>query len=279
MLKRFGYGAAIYILLGILAAVTAFPILYIVLSSFKSTADILTSRSFFPDEFIVDNYVRAWRKSHFQTYMWNSVFMCSIIVVGTILSATSSGYVFSRGRFPGKRTLLGVITASMFISVGSLYLFPQLQVAKVLGLNTSLWGVIVIYIFGVNVTNLYLSKGFIDSIPRELDEAARIDGCGFFKLFALVIFPLTKPLIATVGLLAFLNSWNDYLLPLVFTLGNPSKQPLVVGIISMKSGGEGVTSWDLMMAGTTMAVIPMLVVFILLNKYFVEGLTSGAVKG
>lgn len=278
-MKKYPYGAVLYTILGILAVVTIFPIFYIILSSFKSTADILTSVSFFPTKFMFSNYARAWEKSNFQTYMWNSLFMCAFIVAGTILSSTASGYVFSRGRFPGKRSLLAVITASMFISVGSLYLFPQLQVAKALGLNTSLWGVIVIYIFGVNVTNLYLSKGFIDAIPREIDEAARIDGCGFFRLFYSVIFPLTKPLIATVGLLAFMNSWNDYLLPLVFTLGNPDKQPLVVGIISMKSSGEGVSSWDLMMAGTTMAVIPMLVVFILLNKYFVEGLTSGAVKG
>lgn len=269
----------LYILLAFLALVVLFPIVYIILSSFKNTADILTSASFLPTSINFDNYVRAWKLSNFQTYMWNSIFMCSVIVVGTIITSITSGYVFSRGNFPGKKILLLLITSSMFISAGSLYLYPQLQVAKLLHLNTSLWGVIVIYIFGINVTNLYISKGFIDAIPKEIDEAARVDGCSFFKIFYSIIFPLTKPLIATVGLLAFMNSWNDYLLPMVFTLGNPGSQPLVVGIVAMKSSGQTMTSWDLMMAGTTMAVVPMLIVFICLNKYFVSGLTSGAVKG
>lgn len=269
----------LYILLAFLALVVLFPIVYIILSSFKNTADILTSASFLPTSINFDNYVRAWKLSNFQTYMWNSIFMCSVIVVGTIVTSITSGYVFSRGNFPGKKILLLLITSSMFISAGSLYLYPQLQVAKLLHLNTSLWGVIVIYIFGINVTNLYISKGFIDAIPKEIDEAARVDGCSFFKIFYSIIFPLTKPLIATVGLLAFMNSWNDYLLPMVFTLGNPGSQPLVVGIVAMKSSGQTMTSWDLMMAGTTMAVVPMLIVFICLNKYFVSGLTSGAVKG
>ncbi|MFF2483817.1 carbohydrate ABC transporter permease [Paenibacillus sp. NPDC058071] len=268
-----------YIFLALLAALVVFPIFYVVVSSLKNTASILASSSFFPKTVTWDNYVRAWNLSNFKVYTWNSIYMCGIIVLGTIVTSISSGYVFSRGRFMGKKPLLALITFSMFISAGSLYLYPQLNIAKALNLSSSLWGVIIIYIFGINVTNLYLAKGFIDGIPREIDEAARVDGSSFFGIFCRIIFPLTKPLIATVGLLAFMNSWNDYLLPMVFTLGNPDKQPLVVGIVSMKSSGESVTSWDLMMAGTVMAVIPMLVVFIALNKYFVSGLTSGAVKG
>lgn len=269
----------LYLFLAILAAIVMFPLFYIITASFKTTAEILTGNNFFPKAIQLNNYVRAWKESNFQAYTWNSVFMCTIIVVGTIVTSITSGYVFSRGNFPGRKIILAVITFSMFISSGSLYLFPQLQVAKVFGLNSSLWGVIVIYIFGINVTQLYLSKGFIDGIPKEIDEAARVDGCSFFTIFQKIIFPLTKPLIATVGLLAFMNSWNDYLLPMVFTLGNPNMRPLVVGIVSMKNSGELTTSWDLMMAGTVLSVLPMLVVFITLNKYFVAGLTSGAVKG
>ena len=278
-IKRRVYGAVLYLALGALAVVVVFPIFYVVLSSFKSTGAILTSSSFFPEKISFHNYVRAWEESNFRKYIWNSVFMCTAIVIGTIVTSITSGYVFSRGNFPGKKPLLGLITFSKFISAGSLYLFPQLQIAKSMHLNNSLWGIIIIYIFGINVTQLYLSKGFIDGIPREIDEAAQMDGCSFFKTFLYIIFPLTKPLIATVGLLSFMNSWNDYLLPLVFTLGNPDKQPLVVGIMSMKNAGEAISSWDLMMAGTVMAVVPMLIVFVTLNKYFVAGLTSGAVKG
>jgi ABC-type glycerol-3-phosphate transport system permease component len=277
--RELPYLVPLYLLLSVLALMVLFPLFYVVLSSFKNTANILVSSSFFPKTISFNNYVRAWEKSNFKLYTWNSIFMCTCIVIGSIVTSSAAGYVFSRGRFPGKKALLGLITFSMFISSGSLYLYPQLMVAKFMGLHTSLWGVIVVYIFGINVTNLYLSKGFIDGIPREIDEAARIDGCTFFHIFGRIIFPLLKPLVATIGLLAFMNSWNDYLLPMVFTLGNPSRQPLVVGIVSMKNSAEMISAWDLMMAGTVMAVIPMLVVFITLNKYFVAGLTSGAVKG
>ncbi|OCT13020.1 sugar ABC transporter permease [Paenibacillus pectinilyticus] len=269
----------LYFFLVLLAILVIFPIFYVIISSLKNTASILTSTSFFPETITLKNYVRAWNLSNFKVYVWNSIYMCTFIVIGTIITSISAGYVFSRGRFIGKRPLLALITFSMFISAGSLYLYPQLNIAKILHLNNSLWGVIIIYIFGINVTNLYLAKGFIDGIPKEIDEAAKVDGCSFFRIFYNIIFPLTKPLVATVGLLAFMNSWNDYLLPMVFTLGNPDKQPLVVGIVSMKTSGESVTSWDLMMAGTVMSVVPMLVVFIALNKYFVTGLTSGAIKG
>lgn len=273
------YAVPLYLLLTVLALIVIFPVAYVILSSFKTTGEMLTSSSIFPKQLTVQNYVRAWQQSNFKKYVWNSVFMSGTIVVGTIVTSITSGYVFSRGKFAGKKPLLALITFSMFISSGSLYLYPQLQIAKVMHLNNSLWGIIVIYIFGINVTQLYLSKGFIDGIPTEIDEAAKIDGCNFFRTFLNIVFPLTKPLVATVGLLSFMNSWNDYLLPMVFTLGNPDKQPLVVGIMSMKNSGEYLTSWDLMMAGTVMAVIPMLIVFITLNKYFVAGLTSGAVKG
>lgn len=279
MKRNLHYLIPLYALLSILALAVLFPLFYVVLSSFKNTANILVSSSFFPASISFDNYVRAWEKSNFKVYTWNSVFMCTAIVIGSIITSSTAGYVFSRGHFWGKKALLAMITFSMFISSGSLYLYPQLMIARFMGIHTSLWGVIVIYIFGINVTNLYLSKGFIDGIPKEIDEAARIDGCGFFHIFWRIVFPLLKPLIATIGLLAFMNSWNDYLLPMVFTLGNPSKQPLVVGIVSMKNSAELISAWDLMMAGTVMAVIPMLIVFITLNKYFVSGLTSGAVKG
>lgn len=273
------YTVPLYLMLSVLAIIVIFPVFYVLMSSFKTTGAILTSATIFPKEITFQNYIRAWQESNFKKYVWNSIFMSGTIVIGTIVTSITAGYVFSRGNFAGKKPLLALITFSMFISSGSLYLYPQLQAAKALHLNNSLWGIIIIYIFGINVTQLYLSKGFIDGIPREIDEAAKIDGCSFFRTFFNIIFPLTKPLVATVGLLSFMNSWNDYLLPMVFTLGNPDKQPLVVGIMSMKNAGEYLTSWDLMMAGTVMAVIPMMIVFITLNKYFVAGLTSGAVKG
>ncbi len=277
--RRVFYRALLYSVLTALFVVTVFPVLYTVMASLKTNQELLSSKQFLPKAVQFDNYVQAWNKSNFKLYFFNSLYMAFFIVLGTIISSTTAGYVFSRANFKGKNFLYVLITSTMFISAGSLYLFPQLQMAKALNINTSLWGVIIINVFGINVTQLYISRNYINSISREIDEAARIDGCGFFRIYRSIILPLTKPLIATVGLLAFMNSWNDYMLPMVFTLGNPDKRPLVVGILTMRTGGESVTSWHLMFAGTSMAVLPMLVVYLCLNKYFISGLTSGAIKG
>lgn len=277
--RRVFYRALLYAVLTALFVVTVFPVLYTVMASLKTNQELLSSKQFLPKKVQFDNYVQAWNKSNFKLYFFNSLYMAFFIVLGTIISSTTAGYVFSRANFKGKNFLYVLITSTMFISAGSLYLFPQLQMAKALNINTSLWGVIIINVFGINVTQLYISRNYINSISKEIDEAARIDGCGFFRIYRSIILPLTKPLIATVGLLAFMNSWNDYMLPMVFTLGNPDKRPLVVGILTMRTGGESVTSWHLMFAGTSMAVLPMLVVYLCLNKYFISGLTSGAIKG
>ena len=131
----------------------------------------------------------------------------------------------------------------------------------------------------MNVTQFFLSKSYIDTISREIDEAATIDGCNFFQIYHTIIFPLLKPLIASVGLLSFRMTWNDYLLPMVMTIGNSDATPLIVGIVNLRSTGESATAWDLMLAGSALSIVPIVVVYLFLNKYFVSGLTTGAVKG
>ncbi len=267
------------ILLGI-TIVSIFPIIYIILASFKTNAEILTSgANIFPKEFLTENYVKAWNLGNFNRYTWNSMYMSFFIVIGSILTATTLAYVFDRGVFVGKKFILGLLLSTMFISLGTSSLFPQLQVAKVFGLHTSLWGVILIRVLGINVTLFFIAKGYLATISKEIDEAAKIDGCGFVRIYWNVIFPLLKPLVATIGLLSFRGAWNDYLLPLVFTMAHPERSPLIVGVISLMSTGEAASSWNLMLAATSIALIPMLIVYLFLNKYFISGLMSGAVKG
>jgi multiple sugar transport system permease protein len=270
----------VYLVLLTVFCVTIFPVFYTFMASFKSNKEILTSGNrIIPSTFVVDNYVRAWKLANFKQYTYNSVFMSVFIVAGVIVTSTICGYVFSRGRFFGKQFLYYMILSSMFVSLGSLTLYPLLMIAKVVNMNRSLWGVIVIRVFAVNTTNVFISRGFVDSIPREIDEAAKVDGCSFFQIFLHIISPLCKPVIATVGILTFRSSWNDYLLPMVFTLSNPNRMPLVVGVVNLKSSGEAASSWNLMLAGTALSMIPMIVIYIIFNRYFIDGLTSGSVKG
>jgi multiple sugar transport system permease protein len=134
-------------------------------------------------------------------------------------------------------------------------------------------------VFGMNVTQVFLSTGFFNQIPKEIDEAARIDGCNFFTIFLYIIAPLTKPLVATICLISFRTAWSNYLMPYIFTIGRPNNIPLVVAVINLKSSGEAASSWDLALAGISISLVPMLIVYLFLNRFFITGLTEGAIKG
>lgn len=268
------------IFLLVVLIIAVFPLVYIILASFKTNAEILTAgASILPKKFVVNNYVQAWQLANFRLYTWNSLYMTFFVVIGSIITTTTLAYALQRGRFIGKKVIYTLMMSTMFISLGSSALYPQLQVAKLLGIHTSLVGVIIIRVFGVHVTNVFIAMGYLKSISFEIDEAAKIDGCSFIRIYWNIILPLLKPLIATIGLLSFRAAWNDYMLPMVFTLANPKKAPLIVGVVSLRNSGEAASSWNLMLAGTTIALVPMLTVYLFLNRYFISGLTSGAVKG
>ena len=272
--------ALTYLVLGVLFIFVIFPIFYTFMGSFKSNQELLTSGStIVPQQFVLDNYKQAWSLANFEQYTFNSVYMSFFIVMGTIITSTVSGYCFERGKFPGKNTIFAAVVSSMFVSLGSLTLYPTVMIAKWFGINKSLWGVILIRVLGMNVTNLFITRTYIRTLSTEIDEAAKIDGCSFFSTFVHIIFPLLKPLIATIAILEFRHSWNDYMMPMVFTMSKPERMPLVVGVISLKSSGEAASSWNLMLAGTAISMIPMIVVYMIFNRYFIEGMTAGAVKG
>jgi multiple sugar transport system permease protein len=254
--------------------------MYILLSSFKTNQEIMIGGvNLIPGKWQVNNYIRAWKLANFGRFTFNSVYMCFFIIVGAICTATVEGYVFSRGISKFTKVIYSMVMASLFISIGTLSLFPQLGVIKTLGLNGTLWGVVLIHVFGMNVTQVFLSTSFMNQIPKELDEAARIDGCNFLKIFHSVILPISKPLIATIGLISFRAAWSDYLMPFVFTISQPQNIPLVVGVVNLRSTGEAASSWDLSLAGISISIIPMLIVYLLLNRFFITGLTEGAIKG
>jgi multiple sugar transport system permease protein len=278
--KRFSTSILFYLVLTVFFIVSIFPVFYTLMGSFKSNMELLTNGGrIIPNEFVFDNYKEAWKLANFKQYTFNSLFLAFFIVVGTIITSTVAGYVFERGNFRYKNVIFGMVVSSMFVSLGSLTLYPQLMIAKTFGINTSLWGVIIIRVLGMNVTNLFITRSYIRTISVEIDESAKVDGCSFFRIYKSIIFPLLKPLIATLAILTFRFAWNDYLMPMVFTLSNPERMPLVVGIMNLKGSGAAASSWNLMLAGSSIAVIPMIIVYLIFNRYFIQGLTAGAVKG
>ena len=274
--------ALFYLILIFVFVVTIFPIFYITLSSFKTNTDILA----YPEKLITsnmsfDNYVRAWNSPQFQVkyLIWNSLYYTIASVFITLTISSMAGYVFSRGHFPLKKVIFACFTALMFIKMGGIGIYATFEIINFLHIPQSLPTLLLIALFGVPTVNMYLVKGYVDTLPIELNEAAKIDGASFPRIFFTIMLPLIVPILATIGILGFNGSWNDYMMPTIFTLTRPKQRTLIVGLMALKNSAGAATQWDLMLAGSVIALIPVLCAYICANKYFVSGLAAGAVKG
>ena len=278
--KQKAIRALLWLLLVIFAVIVIFPVLYIILGSFKDNQELLLGGSnIFPQQWITQNYVDAWNQANFAVYTKNSLLLSVGVMVISLIVSSMAGYVFSRKTFRGKELIYGVFTAFMFINVGSVSLRPLYELATGLKINTSLWPVVLFSAGGGQATYIFLCRGYVNSVPKELDEAARIDGCSFFQTYYRVIIPMLKPVMATIAILSFRQGWNEYIMPRVFTMTNENLRPLTVGVNMLKNAGDGAAAWNIMFAGATIAIIPILIVFVCFSRYFMGGLTSGAVKG
>ena len=278
--KQKFWTAVVSILTAFMALVMMYPIIYIILGSFKTNKELLIGGAkLFPSKWVINNYIDAWTNANFSVYTMNSVFLGVGVMIFTVFTATMAGYVFSRKNFKYKEVLYGVFVAFMFVNVGSVTLRPLFELAVKIHMNKSLWAVIFIITGTGQATYIFLCRGFVNSIPKELDEAAKLDGCTFFQTFYKILFPLLKPITSTVALLSFRAGWNEYILPLVFTMSNDSMRPLTVGVNMLKNNGDGAAAWNIMFAGATLAIIPIIVIYFMFSKHFMSGMTAGAVKG
>lgn len=272
--------AVIFVWLLILAIFTVYPVIYIILGSFKTNSELVSGGlNIFPEHFIVDNYVQAWKMANFAQYTLNSFVIAIGVMVVSVFISSMSGYVFARQQFRGKNLIYGLLTIFMFINVGSVSLRPLFELASNLELNDSLLPVILISAGTGQATYVFLVTGFMRSVPEELDAAAAIDGCSFFGTYWRIILPVLRPAIATVALLSFRGGWNEYILPLVFTMTREELRPLTVGVVALQNAGDGAAAWNILFAGSAIAIVPIVVVYIVLNKQFMNGTTAGAVKG
>lgn len=272
----------LYIFLTVVLIMTVFPLLYTVLASFKSNAEILTNPgSMLPKNPTVHNYVQAWTSEsfHVPTLLRNSIIYTLVNVFTTLLISSMAGYVFARGHFKFKKLIFYCFTALMFIKTGGITIYATFKILTAIHLDRSLLALMVVHLFSIPIVNIYLIKGNVETIPIAIDEAAKIEGCSFVGVFYRIILPLLKPILATVAILTFNSSWNDYLMPNIFTLTTPNQRTLIVGLMALKSSGESASSWNLMLAGASIAMLPVLVAFAFCNKYFVKGIAAGAVKG
>ena len=268
----------LYALLAVIIFLLVFPLVYAVGGSFKSTEEfLLGGLKIFPETWRPENYMKAWKQANFARYTLNSVFF-AVAVIGIIITSSMTGYAMSRCDFPGKKLLTGTFGFMMFL-IGAVTLFPIFQLCRKLGLLDSIWGMVITQIATAQPFYCILVMGYCNGISKEIDEAATIDGASFFKVYTTILMPIMKPILATTGILAFRDTWNNYMMPLAFTLSRSELRPLTVGVVLLKDQGDGVAAWSTMLAGTVMSIVPILIVYLFLNRYFIEGITAGAIKG
>lgn len=257
---------------------TLYPIIYTVLGSLKTNAELTAGGAFFPKEWQFKNYYQAFVQADFVKYTWNSVILAVSTTILAVVTCALAGFIFARRDFVGKKLLLALYTSMMFISLGSVTLYPIYQFLQRVGLNKSMIGLI-LALTGGQAVNVLLVMGFVKGIPKELDEAATIDGCTIYGVFLRIILPVMKPILAVVALFVFRNTWNDYITTLIMTISNPKLQTLTVAVVQLKYSINAAAEWHIMLAGASIAIIPILIVYLLCNKQFIAGLTAGAVKG
>lgn len=280
--KRILVDSIIYIILFIVLLITILPLIYTILGSFKSNMEIMVHpEALFPLEWTMDNYkeIATSRTMNIPRMFMNSLYYTIVCTLICLAMAAVTGYVFARADFPGSKVIFAIFTATMFISVGGTTVVPMLRIMNFFHLGNSLDGLIIKNLFGIGIVRIYLVRGFVRQLPKEMDEAAVIDGCGFIGTFVKIILPNLKPIIATLAILCFKGFWNEYYLPTIFTVSRPEQQTLMVGLQRLKDTGGAAANWNLMLTGATISMFPILVVYAICNKYFVDGITAGAVKG
>jgi ABC-type glycerol-3-phosphate transport system permease component len=264
-----------HIILLVLGFFYIFPFLWMMAGSLKSLSGFFSEGlSLIPNDWRWQNYIDAWTLARFGTYFGNTVFITVSVVILTNLFSSMAAYALARTQVPGKKIIIGVIVVTFLLPKGYTIL-PIFEIILKLGLNNTLWAVIVVNTAGSLIFNTFLYMGYFNTIHRELEEAARVDGASFMRIYWNIVMPLSGPMIATVTLLSFMGNWNDFFTPLVFTLGNPELRTLAVGMFAFVS--EHSTDWSLMCAGAAITIVPIIVIFLFLQRYFIEGL-AGAVK-
>ncbi|HTN64441.1 MAG TPA: carbohydrate ABC transporter permease, partial [Devosia sp.] len=220
------------------------------------------------------NYLRAWGQAGFSIYMLNTFIVTAGTVVVVVFHTALSGYVLGRYNFVGRKLVIGILGATLVVPAG-LTIIPIVDLVSALGLLNGHWGIILALAGSGQSAAILLYAGYFRGLPRELEEAATIDGAGFLRIFFSVMMPLAGPVTATVTVLTFLAAWNAFLIPLVFTFGTPGLRTLPVGMLAFVGTNE--TDWSGMAAAATISLLPVIFFFFFVQRYFVEGI-AGAVK-
>lgn len=265
----------VYAILIIIALLMLIPFVWMLSAAIKSDREVFQMNPFvlIPAKPKWSNYSTIWTKIPFFTFVKNTVFLTLVVTCLQLLTSSFAAYAFSKLQFKGRNTLFLAYIGTIAMP-WQVYMVPQFIMMRKMGLNDKLLAIICLQAF--SAFGVFMMKQFYEGIPDELCEAARIDGMSEYKIYANIMLPLSKPALSTLTIFTFVATWNDYLGPLIY-LKSPAKKTIQLGLkmfISQYSSDYG-----LIMAGSVLSLIPVLIVFLCLQKYFVEGVASTGLKG
>ncbi|MEO1029809.1 carbohydrate ABC transporter permease [Winogradskyella sp.] len=261
-------------ILGIMTLIYIGPFLFSLSISFNADKNVFDwPIEIIPSDFTLDNYKNVWKDLPFGKWLFNSVFITTIQTISNVFFAALAGFTFARLEFPGRKLIFTLLLSSLMIP-GIILLVPKFIVLNELSMINSYGGLILPGLVGV--TNIFLMKQFFETIPKDLEQAALIDGCSYFRIFWQIFIPISKPALAAVAIYTFQGSWNEFLWPVIVSY-TEDMYTLPLGMASLRH--ELLTDWPLLMAGTIMISLPTLAIFIIFQRYFVQGVSSSGLKG
>ncbi len=265
----------VYLILIVVTAAMLFPFLWMLSASIKSDREVFNMNPFvwIPEHPRWSNYVDIWTKIPFGTFVKNTVFLTVVVTLLQLLTSSFAAYSFAKLEFKHKNLLFMAYIATIAMP-WQVYMVPQFIMMRSFGLNDKLTAIICLQAF--SAFGVFMMRQFYLGIPDSLCEAARIDGMSEYGIYAKIMLPLSKPAISTLTIFTFVNTWNDYLGPLIY-LKSESKKTIQLGLKMFI--GQYSSEYGLIMAGSVLSLIPVLVVFLCLQKYFVEGVANTGLKG
>jgi raffinose/stachyose/melibiose transport system permease protein len=273
--RRIGGRTALYVIAWIAAIATLVPILYAILGGFRDTGQLSTSPVALPDPWVFSNYGEILKSGTFWHQVWNSVLIAVVSTALTVPIAALAAFIFARFAFRGREVLYTIFTLGLLFPV-AIAILPIFIMVRNLGLLDSPLGVALPQAaFGLPMTIIIL-RPFFHSIPSDLQDAAAIDGCGPLRFFVRILLPLSRPVLATVSVLAIVGSWNAFLLPLV-VLTDSGGWTLPLGVTNFSQ--QYTTDTAKVLAFTTLSMVPALIFYAFAERQLIRGLTTGAVKG
>ena len=265
----------LYTTLIVLVVITVLPFVWVISGSLRTTDDILANPgAWLPTHATFDNFVRLFSKNGFSTFLSNSVVVAIVIVIGNIIAASMAGFALAKLEFRGKRIAFAAVLIALMVPFSATFV-PQFVVTVQLGLVDTLAGIALPSL--VLPISIFIMRQFAAGIPDELLEAARIDGANEVRIFFQIFLPLAGPAVATVTIMSFLASWNNFIWPLIVAQSADS-YTLPVGLAAMSQAAQNVTDYGLVLAGAVIVMLPVLVLFLFLQRYFVQGIVSTGLK-